>query len=42
MNKSLNLFSWYNSFMLIDDVTIAVKAGNGGNGAATFLHNAGQ
>lgn len=28
--------------MLIDDVTITVKAGDGGNGAATFLHNAGQ
>lgn len=28
--------------MLIDDVTLTVKAGNGGNGAATFLHNAGQ
>ncbi len=26
--------------MLIDNVTLVVKAGNGGNGAATFLRNA--
>lgn len=31
---------WYNTNMLIDNVTIVVKAGNGGNGAATFLRNA--
>ncbi|HUD44068.1 MAG TPA: Obg family GTPase CgtA [Patescibacteria group bacterium] len=28
--------------MLIDNVTITVKAGNGGNGASTFLHRAGM
>lgn len=28
--------------MLIDDVIITIKAGKGGDGAATFLHNAGN
>lgn len=32
--------TWYNTAMLIDDVFITVKAGNGGKGAATFRRNA--
>jgi len=33
-------FLWYNEPMLIDDVTVLITAGNGGNGAATFRRNA--
>jgi GTPase len=35
-----NTTSWvYNTSMLVDTVTLLVKAGNGGNGSASLLHN---
>ncbi len=33
---------WYNTSMLVDNINLIVKAGNGGDGAATFLRSEGK
>lgn len=30
------LYTWYNTSMLVDNINLTIKAGDGGNGAATF------
>lgn len=31
-----DLIRWYNEFMLVDDITLKIKAGSGGNGSSSF------
>lgn len=35
----LSACSWYNALMLVDNVSLYIKAGDGGNGALSFLRN---